>query len=84
MLDQQRNQKVCHPDLSGQPAGRMDPYVDLFQEHGGSMVVSKRKQITQVMMRVRNMEVSTLDLVGGPAAIAKQNIKSVEVVDFPD
>ena len=61
-------------------AGRMDPYVDLFQSLGGSLVmVAKGNRTQQVTGGFY------LGSIGGPAAIlAKNSIKSVEVVDFPE
>ena len=67
-------------------AGRMDPYVDLFQEHGGSLVmVAKGNRTQQVTDDCRKHGGFYLGSIGGPAAIlAKNSIKSVEVVDFPE
>ncbi|MCC8089153.1 MAG: fumarate hydratase [Rikenellaceae bacterium] len=67
-------------------AGRMDPYVDLFQSHGGSMVmVAKGNRTKQVTDSCKKHGGFYLGSIGGPAAIlAKDSIKSVEVVDFPE
>lgn len=67
-------------------AGRMDPYVDLFQENGGSMIMlAKGNRSQQVTDACKKHGGFYLGSIGGPAAIlAKQNIKSVEVVDFPE
>jgi len=67
-------------------AGRMDPYVDLFQKHGGSMVmVAKGNRSQEVTDACRANGGFYLGSIGGPAAIlAKNSIKSVEVVDFPE
>ncbi len=67
-------------------AGRMDPYVDLFQEYGGSMVmVAKGNRSQEVTDACKKHGGFYLGSIGGPAAIlAKQSIKSVEVVDFPE
>lgn len=67
-------------------AGRMDPYVDLFQSHGGSMVmVAKGNRSQEVTDACRKHGGFYLGSIGGPAAIlAKDSIKSVEVVDFPE
>ena len=67
-------------------AGRMDPYVDLFQEHGGSLVmVAKGNRTQQVTDACRKHGGFYLGSIGGPAAtLAKNSIKSVEVVDFPE
>ena len=67
-------------------AGRMDPYVDLFQSHGGSKVMlAKGNRSQSVTDACKEHGGFYLGSIGGPAAIlAKQNIKSVEVVDFPE
>ena len=67
-------------------AGRMDPYVDLFQSHGGSMVmVAKGNRSQAVTDACQKHGGFYLGSIGGPAAIlAKDSIKSVEVVDFPE
>ena len=67
-------------------AGRMDPYVDLFQSHGGSMVMlAKGNRSQQVTDACKKHGGFYLGSIGGPAAIlAKNSIKSVEIVDFPE
>ena len=67
-------------------AGRMDPYVDLFQEHGGSMImVAKGNRSQEVTDACKKHGGFYLGSIGGPAAVlAKNSIKSVEVVDFPE
>ena len=67
-------------------AGRMDPYVDLFQSHGGSMImVAKGNRSQAVTDACKKHGGFYLGSIGGPAAIlAKDSIKSVEVVDFPE
>lgn len=67
-------------------AGRMDPYVDLFQDHGGSLVmVAKGNRSQQVTDACKKHGGFYLGSIGGPAAVlAKNSIKSVEVVDFPE
>ena len=67
-------------------AGRMDPYVDLFQSHGGSMVmVAKGNRSKAVTDACKKHGGFYLGSIGGPAAIlAKDSIKSVEVIDFPE
>ena len=67
-------------------AGRMDPYVDGFQSLGGSMVMlakgNRSKQVTDACEKHRGFYLGS---IGGPAAIlAKESIKSVEVVDFEE
>lgn len=67
-------------------AGRMDPYVDEFQSHGGSMVMlAKGNRSQAVTDACKKHGGFYLGSIGGPAAIlAKNSIKSVEVVDFPE
>jgi fumarate hydratase class I len=67
-------------------AGRMDGYVDLFQQHGGSMVMlAKGNRSPQVKNACQKYGGFYLGSIGGPAAIlAKENILSVEVLDFED
>jgi fumarate hydratase class I len=67
-------------------AGRMDSYVDLFQSHGGSMVMiakgNRGKQVTDACQKHGGFYLGS---IGGPAAIlAKENIRSVEVVEFAE
>jgi len=67
-------------------AGRMDSYVDLFQAHGGSMIMlAKGNRSTDVKQACHKHGGFYLGSIGGPAAIlAKENITSVEVVDFEE
>lgn len=67
-------------------AGRMDTYVDLFQSFGGSMVMlAKGNRSPEVKNACQKYGGFYLGSVGGPAAIlAKENITSVEVVDFAE
>ncbi len=67
-------------------AGRMDTYVDLFQSHGGSMIMlAKGNRSKQVIDACRKHGGFYLGSVGGPAAIlAAENILSVEVVAFEE
>jgi fumarate hydratase class I len=67
-------------------AGRMDSYVDLFQSHGGSMVmIAKGNRGKQVTDACHNHGGFYLGSIGGPAAIlAKENIRHVEVVEFAE
>jgi len=67
-------------------AGRMDSYVDLFQAHGGSMVMlakgNRSKAVTDACKKHRGFYLGS---IGGPAAIlAQENIKKVEVLDYPE
>ena len=67
-------------------AGRMDPYVDLFQAAGGSMVMlAKGNRSQQVTDACKKHGGFYLGSAGGPAALlAKEHIKSQEVVEFPE
>lgn len=67
-------------------AGRMDPYVGIFQSHRGSMIMlAKGNRSEQVKDACKEHGGFYLGSIGGPAAIlAQNNIKSVEVVDFPE
>ncbi|QQU03631.1 fumarate hydratase [Myroides odoratus] len=67
-------------------AGRMDPYVDPFQAVGGSMIMlAKGNRSQAVTDACKKHGGFYLGSIGGPAAIlAKENILSVEVVDFPE
>ncbi|ROH98774.1 MULTISPECIES: fumarate hydratase [unclassified Chryseobacterium] len=67
-------------------AGRMDVYVDEFQSHGGSMIMlakgNRSKEVTDACHKYGGFYLGS---IGGPAAIlAKDNIVSVDVVDFPE
>ena len=67
-------------------AGRMDPYVDLFQSHGGSMVMlAKGKRSQAVTDACRKHGGFYLGSIGGPAAIlAQNNIKSIKCLEYPE
>lgn len=67
-------------------AGRMDSYVDQFQQLGGSMIMlakgNRSKDVTNACAKYGGFYLGS---IGGPAAIlAKENITSVEVVDFEE
>ena len=67
-------------------AGRMDGYVDEFMTQGGSMIMlakgNRSKAVTEACQRHGGFYLGS---IGGPAAIlAKENILSMEVVDFED
>jgi fumarate hydratase class I len=67
-------------------AGRMDSYVDQFQSLGGSMIMlakgNRSKDVTNACAKYGGFYLGS---IGGPAAIlAKENITSVEVVDFEE
>jgi fumarate hydratase class I len=67
-------------------AGRMDSYVDLFMEHGGSHVtLAKGNRSRQVTDACKKHGGFYLGSIGGPAAIlALESIKKVEVVEYEE
>ena len=67
-------------------AGRMDPYVDLFQSHGGSMIMLAKGNRSQAVTDACNLHRGFyLHSIGGPGAIlAQNNIKSIECVEYPE
>ena len=67
-------------------AGRMDSYVDLFQSHGGSLVmIAKGNRSPQVTEACRKHGGFYLGSAGGPAALlAKENIRKVELIEYPE
>ncbi len=67
-------------------AGRMDAYVDQFQEHGGSLVMlakgNRSKAVTDACKKHGGFYLGS---IGGPAArLAKDCIKKVEVLEYPE
>jgi fumarate hydratase class I len=67
-------------------AGRMDSYVELFQAHGGSLVMlakgNRSKAVTDACKQHGGFYLGS---IGGPAAIlAQDNITKVEVIDYPE
>jgi len=67
-------------------AGRMDSYVELFQSHGGSMVMlAKGNRSQQVTDACKKHGGFYLGSAGGPAALlAQDHIRSQEVVAYPE
>lgn len=67
-------------------AGRMDAYVDAFQAAGGSMVMlAKGNRSKAVTKACKTHGGFYLGSIGGPAAIlAKNAIKSVDVLEYPE
>lgn len=67
-------------------AGRMDSYVDMFQSHGGSMVmIAKGNRSKAVTDACKAHGGFYLGSIGGPAAVlALENIKKVELLEFPE
>ncbi|HEX4901436.1 MAG TPA: fumarate hydratase [Acidimicrobiales bacterium] len=67
-------------------AGRMDSYVDEFQAAGGSLVMlakgNRSKQVTDACKRHDGFYLGS---IGGPAArLAQDNIRKVEVLEYPE
>ncbi|RIL03475.1 MAG: fumarate hydratase [Proteobacteria bacterium] len=67
-------------------AGRMDSYVDLFMENGGSFVtLAKGNRSRQVTDACKKHGGFYLGSIGGPAAIlAVDSIRKVDVLDYPE
>jgi fumarate hydratase class I len=67
-------------------AGRMDSYVDLFQSHGGSLImIAKGNRSQQVTDACKKHGGFYLGSIGGPAALlAQENIRKVEVLEYPE
>ncbi len=67
-------------------AGRMDGYVDVFQAAGGSFVMlAKGNRSPAVTAACKKHGGFYLGSIGGPAAVlAQNNIKKVEVLEFPE
>jgi fumarate hydratase class I len=67
-------------------AGRMDSYVDLFQSQGGSKImIAKGNRSKQVTDACKKHGGFYLGSIGGPAAIlAQENIKKVELLEYPE
>ncbi|MCE2511673.1 MAG: fumarate hydratase [Acidimicrobiia bacterium] len=67
-------------------AGRMDSYVDQFQAAGGSMVMlakgNRSSEVTEACARHGGFYLGS---IGGPAArLARDSIRRVEVLDYPE
>ena len=67
-------------------AGRMDSYVELFQSHGGSLVMlakgNRSHQVTEACARYGGFYLGS---IGGPAArLADNSITNVEILEYPD
>ena len=64
----------------------MDSYVEAFQANGGSMVMlAKGNRSAQVTRACKKNGGFYLGSIGGPAAIlARNNIKKVEVLEYPE
>jgi fumarate hydratase class I len=67
-------------------AGRMDPYVQIFQEQGASMVMlakgNRSKVVTQSCEKYKGFYLGS---IGGPAArLGKECITNVETIEYPE
>ncbi len=67
-------------------AGRMDSYVELFMENGGSLVtLAKGNRSAAVAAACKKYGGFYLGSIGGPAAVlAQENIKKVSVLEYPE
>ena len=67
-------------------ANRMDPYVDLFQSHGGSLVMIAKGNRTQVVTDACKKHGGFyLGTIGGVAAVLSSDcIKSIECIEYPE
>ena len=67
-------------------ANRMDPYVDEFQSHGGSMDKNAKGNRGQVVTDACQKHGGFyLGTIGGVAAVLSQSsIKSIECVEYPE
>jgi fumarate hydratase class I len=67
-------------------AGRMDAYVDLFQSHGGSLVMlAKGNRSAQVTQACKQHGGFYLGSIGGPAArLAQDCIRDVRVLEYAE
>lgn len=67
-------------------AGRMDPYVDLLQSLGASLIMiakgNRSRQVTEACQKYGGFYLGS---IGGPAAeLAEEHIKKVECLDFEE
>ena len=67
-------------------AARMDPYVPIFQKHGGSLITlakgNRSPAVTDACSRYGGFYLGS---IGGPAArLGKECITNVKVIDFPE
>jgi len=67
-------------------AGRMDPYVPIFQEQGGSMVMLAKGNRSEVVTEsCQKYGGFYLGSIGGPAArLGKECIKHVETIEYSE
>jgi fumarate hydratase class I len=67
-------------------AGRMDSYVPIFQERGGSMVMlakgNRSKVVTEACKKYGGFYLGS---IGGPAArLGKECITNIEILEYPE
>ncbi len=81
----QRHRQGMPPDRGAHHCRRMDSYVDLFQSHGGSMIMlAKGNRSQQVTDACKKYGGFYLGSIGGPAAIlAQESIRSLECLGVP-
>ena len=67
-------------------AGRMDSYVELFQKHGASRVMLAKGYRSKIVANsCKKFNGFYLGSIGGPGAfLAKNNIKKVDCIEFPE
>jgi fumarate hydratase, class I len=67
-------------------AGRMDPYIPVFQERGGALItLAKGNRSPVVKEACRRHGGFYLGSIGGPAArLAKECITAMEVLEYPE
>lgn len=67
-------------------SNRMDPYVDEFQSHGGSLIMIGKGNRTQIVTDACQKHGGFyLGTIGGVAAVLSQSsIKSIECVEYPE
>ena len=67
-------------------AGRMDPYVPVFQKHGGSMIMlAKGNRSAAVVASCKKYGGFYLGSIGGPGArLGKECIAGIETIAYPE
>jgi len=67
-------------------AGRMDPYVPVFQEHGGSLIMlAKGNRSSEVVTSCKKYGGFYLGSIGGSAArLGKECITGIETIAYPE
>ena len=79
---------VGYPSGSFGPttAGRMDPYVPVFQEHGGSLIMlAKGNRSSEVVTSCKKYGGFYLGSIGGSAArLGKECITGIETIAYPE